>query len=173
MFAQLYPKMKYTFLFGFLLGLAWWTTKRFGPRVREAARASLPTALFAPLNYAVFTPLSWLKFTHPSLVITGFLNWAPYNLSQIWGGMYFSFAFMWYLRKYKTAWWEKYNYVLSAALGAGVAFSGVIIFFAVQYKNVNLNWWGNVWVYNTLDAMGDGTLLPIPASGTFGLEKWS
>jgi hypothetical protein len=109
---------------------------------------------------------------HPSLVITGFIEWAPVNLSQIWGGLYVSFAFMWYLRRYKTAWWEKYNYVLSAALGAGVAFSGLIMFFAVEYHAKNLNWWGNVWVYETLDAQGAATLHPIPEGGTFGPAEW-
>ncbi|KAM4067127.1 OPT oligopeptide transporter protein [Hirsutella rhossiliensis] len=120
-FDQIYPSIKYCFLLGFLLSLVWWTTKRFGPHVRQTCRAHV----------------------HPSLVINGMLQWAPVNLTYFTGGFYFSFAFMYYLKRYKTAWWEKYNYVLSAALTGGVAFSGIIIFFAVQYNPKKINWWGN------------------------------
>ena len=39
----------------------------------------------------------------------------------------------------------RYNYILSAALDAGVALSVIIIFFTVQYPKggFELNWWGN------------------------------
>ncbi|KAK9233999.1 hypothetical protein V1525DRAFT_414509, partial [Lipomyces kononenkoae] len=49
------------------------------------------------------------------------------------------------------AWWEKYNYVLSSALDAGVAFSAIIIFFAVNYHPKKLNWWGNTVSYAGVD----------------------
>jgi hypothetical protein len=68
------------------------------------------------------------------------LWWAPLNLSYFTTGLYFSVAFMYYLKRYKTAWWEKYNYVLAAAFQGGVAFSGLIIFFAVQYHPIVISW---------------------------------
>jgi hypothetical protein len=39
----------------------------------------------------------------------------------------------------------RYNYILSAALDAGVALSVIVIFFCVQYPKggVEVNWWGN------------------------------
>jgi len=42
------------------------------------------------------------------------------------------------------AWWARHTYVLSAALDAGVAFSGVLVFFTLQYKNniFGPEWWG-------------------------------
>ncbi|KAJ2966614.1 hypothetical protein NQ176_g10065 [Zarea fungicola] len=83
---------------------------------------------------------------------------------------------MWYLRRYKTAWWEKYNYVLSAALTGGVAFSAIIIFFAVQWKEVDVNWWGNLVNGNTMDGGGGDApmvlLQDLPAKGYFGPDKW-
>ncbi|KAJ5628950.1 hypothetical protein N7490_011178 [Penicillium lividum] len=174
-FSEIYPTMKYTFLLGFLLAIVWWVTKRFGSHVRDACKSKLPAGIFTPLNMLIFTPISWLKHVHPSLVFNGFLWWAPVNLTYFWGGLYFSAGFMFYLRRYKTTWWEKYNYVLSAALTGGVAFSGIIIFFAVQYHPKAISWWGN----NVLDATLDGgagqlaLLTELPAKGYFGPDTWS
>lgn len=166
--------MKYCFLLGFLLAIVWWTVKRFGSYIREAFRSALPKAVFAPLNAVIFTPISWLKHVHPSLIFNGLLLWAPYNLTYFWTGLYFSFGFMWYLRRYKTAWWEKYNYVLSAALTGGVAFSGIIMFFAVQYHPVTLNWWGVNVLGQTADGGAGQTALltQLPAKGYFGPDTW-
>ncbi|KAK0732321.1 oligopeptide transporter protein [Lasiosphaeris hirsuta] len=150
-FSQIYPAMKYCFLLGFLLALTWWTIKRFGSYVQSACRNALPGFLFTPLNAVLFTPISYLKHVHPSLVMNGMLFWAPLNLTYFTGGFYISFAFMYYLRRYKTAWWEKYNYVLSAALTGGVAFSGIIIFFAVQYHPQAIDWWGVNVLGQTID----------------------
>jgi hypothetical protein len=68
------------------------------------------------------------------------------------------------------AWWEKYNYVLSAALTAGVAICALIKFFAVEYDPVSLKWWGNTVSSAGIDGSSTG-LLPIPARGYFGPEK--
>ncbi|AEO58436.1 hypothetical protein MYCTH_2110752 [Thermothelomyces thermophilus ATCC 42464] len=48
--------------------------------------------------------------------------------------------FMYWLPRRRLAWWEKYNYVLSAALAADVAVGAVVIFFAVQDNPVELDW---------------------------------
>ena len=78
---------------------------------------------------------------------------------------------MYYLRRYKTAWWEKYNYVLSAALTGGVAFSGLIIFFAVQYHPQTINWWGVNVIGSTIDGSvldGQSALITdLPEKGYF------
>ncbi|KAL6877633.1 OPT oligopeptide transporter domain-containing protein [Trichoderma longibrachiatum] len=173
-FSQIYPTIKYTFLLGFLLALLWWGLKRFGSYIRAASQAALPAYIHRPIDIAVFTPISWLKHVHPSLVFNGMLQWAPLNLTYFTGGLYFSFAFMYYLRRYKTSWWEKYNYVLSAALTGGVAFSGIIIFFAVQYHPKNISWWGVDVLGQTIDGgAGQQTLLTqLPAKGYFGPDTW-
>ncbi|KAJ6081657.1 hypothetical protein N7499_006531 [Penicillium canescens] len=174
-FDQIYPTMKYTFLLGFLLAIVWWTAKRFGSNFREVCKSMLPAAIFKPINMLVFTPMSWLKHVHPSLIFNGMLFWAPLNLTYYTGGLYCSFVFMYYLRRYKTTWWEKYNYVLSAALTGGVAFSGIIIFFAVQYHQKSISWWGNNVLGETIDGgAGQEALFPnLPAKGYFGPDTWS
>ncbi|KAJ6787667.1 hypothetical protein PWT90_09570 [Aphanocladium album] len=172
-FSQLYPTMKYCFLLGFLLALAWWAGKRFGSYAREAMRKTLPSVIFTPIDYALLKPLSWLKHVHPTIVINGAMSWAPNNLSYTTVGLYFSFGFMYYLRRYKTAWWERYNYVISAALGGGVAFAAIIVFFALQWNPVSLSWWGTNVVGGTIDGgAGQQSLLPLPEIGRFGPDTW-
>ncbi|KYK60626.1 oligopeptide transporter protein [Drechmeria coniospora] len=173
-FSQIYPSIKYCFLLGFLLAIVWWTVKRFGNHFREACRSILPSAVFRPVDLAIFTPVSWLKHVHPSLIMNGVLLWAPTNLTYFTGGLYFSFIFMYYLKRHKTAWWEKYNYVLSAALTGSVAFSGIIIFFAVQYHPQAVNWWGSNVLSATIDGGAGQTALitELPAKGYFGIDSW-
>lgn len=95
---------------------------------------------------------------------------APSNLSYKTPGMILSFIFMYWLPKHRLAWWEKYNYVLSAALTAGVAVSAIIIFFAVQYHPVHLDWWGNKVSSAGVDGSSVG-IVPMPVRGYFGPEK--
>ncbi|KAH0275478.1 OPT-domain-containing protein, partial [Aureobasidium melanogenum] len=173
-FSQFYPFMKYMFLLGALLAVVWWSIKRYGSSVRAVAQARLAPGIFRFLDIVLFTPISYLRDVHPSLVINGFLWWAPLNLTYFTSAVYMSFGFMYYLRRYKTAWWEKYNYVLSAALSAGVAFSGIIIFFAVQYHPVTVSWWGTDIVGEGVDGgAGQSALLTtLPSKGYFGPDTW-
>ena len=62
--------------------------------------------------------------------------------------------------------------MLSAALTAGVAISGLVMFFAVGYNPKSLKWWGNTVSGAGIDGSGVG-FLPIPARGYFGPEKGS
>lgn len=59
---------------------------------------------------------------------------------------------MHHIKRRYIAWFEKYNYVLSASLDARVAFSAAIIVFAVQYHPKTVSWWGN----NVVDEGVDG-----------------
>lgn len=117
-FGGLYPILQWCFLLGALLPIPCILFKKYGPK-------------------------KIAKYFQPTLIIGGMLIYAPYNLSYYTAGLYASFAFMFVIRKRYEAWWEKYNYVLSGALDAGVAFSSIIIFFSVQYNEKPLSWWGN------------------------------
>lgn len=128
-FGGLYPIMQYAFLIGALLPIPCIIAQRYGPK-----------KLF--------------RYFQPSLIMGGFLIYAPYNLTYYTGGLYASFAFMYYIKKRYQPWWEKYNYVLSGALDSGVAFSSIIIFFAVQYHDKSIKWWGNDVVYEGVDGNG-------------------
>ncbi|KAK9475928.1 OPT oligopeptide transporter protein-domain-containing protein [Lipomyces japonicus] len=108
-------------------------------------------------------------YVNPVLILGGMTRWSPYNLSYYTPGFYLSIVFMYFLRKRKLAWWEKYNYVLSSALDAGVAFSAIIIFFTVQYHPKPIKWWGNTVSSAGIDgSVGRTVNLPLPEIGYFG-----
>ncbi|KAJ7861039.1 OPT-domain-containing protein [Mycena leptocephala] len=72
-----------------------------------------------------------------------------------------------FIKKRYLAWWSKYNYITTTAFSAAIAISAVVIFFALQWPNVEINWSGNIRPFEGCDGAGC-PLLPIPASGTFG-----
>lgn len=128
-FGGLYPVLKWCFLWGALavLPLAWF--KKHGPK----------------------------RVTHyfqPTVIIGGFLAYAPYNMLYYLGGLYLSFVFMHHIKRRYTLWWEKYNYILTSALSSGVAFSALLIFF-VQYSGVDVDWWGNRLSSMGIEGMSD------------------
>jgi OPT oligopeptide transporter protein len=55
------------------------------------------------------------------------------------------FIFNYYIRRYHFRWWMRHNYILSAALDAGVGLSIILVFFTVQYPKggSEIKWWGN------------------------------
>ncbi|KAJ5677305.1 OPT oligopeptide transporter [Penicillium maclennaniae] len=75
------------------------------------------------------------------------INFAPYNLTCCIAPFIVGSVFNFYIKRHYLAWWEKYTYVLTSFFGAALAISAVIIFFAVEYHQVNFNWWGNTVSY--------------------------
>lgn len=176
MFGSMYPILKWCFLIGFAIAVVFLVGQKYGPkylpRVREWIRTKVSERAFDILDKTLFPVVASLYWLNPVLVIQGVQHWAPSNMSYKHPAMILSFVFMYYLERKKRAWWEKYNYLLSAALTCGVAFSALLMFFAVQYEPRPLDWWGN-----TVSSAGmDGKLvgvLPIPERGYFGPEKGS
>ncbi|VVT53045.1 uncharacterized protein SAPINGB_P003376 [Magnusiomyces paraingens] len=140
-FKSLYPLLQWSFLFG--------------------AAAVIPCLLMKKYFK------KQTAYFQPTLVIGGLLSYAPYNLTYMTGSFYLSMAFMWYIKRKYIGWWEKYNYVVSSSLTAGVAFSAIIIFFSVQYKPRKIIWWGNTVSYSGADAAG-GSLLVLKDGEIFG-----
>ncbi|PSK37589.1 OPT family small oligopeptide transporter [Candidozyma pseudohaemuli] len=133
-FGGLYPVLQWCFLIGFLLVIPCVLLKKY------------------------FNRNSFVKYFHPVLVIQGFILWAPYNLSYITPGLYVSWTFMSYIKRRYEAWWAKYNYILAGGLTAGIAFSSIIIFFALQYHSKLVVWWGNTVNKQGLDYIGPARL---------------
>ncbi|KAK6070846.1 oligopeptide transporter protein [Seiridium cupressi] len=176
MFNDLYPLFKWCFLIGTVIALVFLAGQSLGPRylpgVREQFRTKLRPGTFALLDRTLFPFVASLLWLNPILIIQGIQHWAPSNLSYKTPGIILSYIFMYWLPKHRLAWWEKYNYVLSAALTAGVAICALIKFFAVEYDPVSLNWWGNTVSSAGVDGSSVG-ILPLPSRGYFGPEKGS
>lgn len=86
---------------------------------------------------------SWLRQVHPVLLLNGACTWAPYSMSYTFPGVWISWlSWIWCKNRF-LEFWSKYNFVLASALGAGISLSGIFVFFALQYQDVELNWWGN------------------------------
>lgn len=133
-FSGLYPVLQWCFLIGFLLAFPCILVKKY------------------------FNHIPAVRYFQPVLIIGGFLIYAPNNLAYYTPGLIASYFFMHVIRKRYFSWWSKYNYILSGGLTAGVAFSAVIIFFAVQYHDKSIDWWGNNVPYLGLDGVGPARL---------------
>ncbi|KAI3887025.1 hypothetical protein MKX03_025599 [Papaver bracteatum] len=94
------------------------------------------------LLHKAFPKQSWIPLINLP-VLLGATSYMPpattvnYN-SWILVGTFFNF----FVFRYRKQWWQRYNYVLSAALDAGVAFMAVLLYFSVTMENRNLDWWG-------------------------------
>ncbi|CCH44333.1 Oligopeptide transporter [Wickerhamomyces ciferrii] len=80
--------------------------------------------------------------------------------------------FNYYIRKKYSQWWSKYLYVLSCGLDVGLALGGIIIFFALSYPGISLNWKGNTIYNDTADGLGT-PYLKMPEKGYFGFDTWN
>ena len=71
---------------------------------------------------------------------------------------------------------QRYNYILEAAFGVGIAVSGTIQTFVFAFTNggkgISIDWWGNSVATAGVDYQSynqNATLLPIPDVGYFGV----
>ncbi|KAH8647115.1 OPT oligopeptide transporter protein-domain-containing protein [Xylariales sp. PMI_506] len=117
---------------------------------------------------------SWLRLAHPVAILYGGLIWAPYNLSYIWPAVPIAWFSWIHLKNKYLAFWSRYNFVLSASLSSAIAIAGILIFFTLQWEDVNLDWWGNNVVYQgcedipcILYTLADGEYFG-PRIGEFG-----
>ena len=171
-FAGFYPIMKYCFLFGFLLGVVYcgctWLGTKYGPGIKANSKEYLSDRSYKLVNIFVFKPCHYLLWFNPVLVLVGMQDLCPISMAQCWPGFMLNWLFMYYIKRRFLAWWEKYTYVLAAALYAGVAFSALIIYFAVQFHPKSINWWGNEVAGAGLDGKGVTGYMKLPSSGHFG-----
>ncbi|OQE03698.1 hypothetical protein PENSOL_c001G03443 [Penicillium solitum] len=111
-------------------------------------------------------PDSWIRYINIPLILSGILLWAPYNFTYAWSALVVGYVFNYYVKRRYERWWQKYAYVLSSSFSCGIGIAGLVIFFAVQFHAVDINWWGNNVPYIGCD--NDGCpLLPIPEIGHF------
>ncbi|OAQ65172.1 oligopeptide transporter protein [Pochonia chlamydosporia 170] len=176
MFNSVYPLFKWCFLIGALISVVFLVGQGLGPKylpgVRERLRTKLSPERFASLDRTLFPFIASLMWLNPVLIIQGVQHWAPSNMAYKTPGFILSYIFMYWMPRHRLAWWSKYNYVLSSALTAGLAFSALIMFFAVGYHPIRLKWWGNTVSTAGIDGKQVGWL-PIPERGYFGPEKGS
>ncbi|PRQ20926.1 putative oligopeptide transporter, OPT superfamily [Rosa chinensis] len=111
-----YSALNWFFLFGAIGPLIVWLLHKAFPSQKWIALINLPVLLGAT---AVMPPASTVNFNCWIIV-----------------GLVFSY----YVFRYRKTWWQRYNYVLSAALDAGVAFMAVLVYLSMNGKGIS--WWG-------------------------------
>ncbi|KAF4454414.1 hypothetical protein F53441_3040 [Fusarium austroafricanum] len=115
--------------------------------VYTALLAAFPVGLAFPIVYYYATrklpKTHWLTKIHPVVIFSGGHIWSPYNLAYVWPAVIPGWISWVVVRKRYLAFWSKYNYVLSAAWQTGIALSAVVIFFAVSYHGLAIDWIGN------------------------------
>lgn len=162
-FDSQYPILRWCFLIGFGVAIVFVVLQKYVPKLLKKR--------YPDHRHVITKWEARFKEVNPSIICYGFLNYAPYNLTYIWSGVYLAFFFNVYIRKRFPAWWEKYTYVFCSAMNTGIALSAIIIFFALQYTNVNLSWWGNDVPFAGVDGAGGAGIVPLPDIGYFGPES--
>ncbi|EXC01177.1 Oligopeptide transporter 2 [Morus notabilis] len=94
------------------------------------------------LLHKAFPSQKWIKFVNLPVLFGATAVMPPattvnFNCWIIVGTVFNFFVF-----RYRKQWWQKYNYVLSAALDAGLAFMGVVLYFTLTMEDRSLSWWG-------------------------------
>ncbi|CAH2069846.1 unnamed protein product [Thlaspi arvense] len=115
----IYPGMNWFFLIGILAPVPFWYLSKKFPEKK------------------------WLKQIHVPLIFSAVSAMPQAKAVHYWSWAIVGVVFNYYIfRRYKT-WWARHNYILSAALDAGTAIMGVLIFFAFQNNDISLpDWWG-------------------------------
>ncbi|KAL5855126.1 hypothetical protein ACOSQ4_004928 [Xanthoceras sorbifolium] len=92
--------------------------------------------------HKLFPKQSWIPLINLPVLLGATAMMPPatavnYNSWIIVGTIFNFFIF-----RYRKQWWQRYNYILSAALDAGVAFMAVLLYFSVGLEEKGLDWWG-------------------------------
>ncbi|KAJ4980997.1 hypothetical protein NE237_031834 [Protea cynaroides] len=121
MFGRLgvYASMNWFFLIGLLSPLVVWGFSRKFPQYK------------------------WIKLIHMPLIFYNASSMPEVKAVNYWSwGVVGIFFNIYVYRKYR-GWWARHNYVLSAALDAGVAILALFVYFALQMNDISgPDWWG-------------------------------
>ncbi|CAN6696551.1 unnamed protein product [Malus baccata var. baccata] len=90
-----------------------------------------------------FPNQKWIRLINMPIILGATGNMPPakavHYITWFTVGIFFSF----YVYKRHKGWWARHNYILSAALDAGLAFMGVLMYFSLQSMGINgPQWWG-------------------------------
>ncbi|KAJ7522663.1 hypothetical protein O6H91_18G021500 [Diphasiastrum complanatum] len=94
------------------------------------------------LLHKAFPKQTWIRYINMPIMIGATGAMPPATAVNYTSWFIVGFIFNYVIFRYYKKWWTKHNYVLSAALDAGLAFMGVMIYFTTGYENKYINWWG-------------------------------
>ncbi|CAH0040480.1 unnamed protein product [Clonostachys rhizophaga] len=147
---MIYNSVLWFFLLGLILPIAVFVCSKVWPKSSFFKNINTPLLIGGSGYIPPGTPLSYLS----------------------WGAVGFVFNSL--IKNRWRGWWMQYNYITSAGLDIGLAVCTILIFFTIQLTNTKVpQWWGNVDVFNTLDASVDLNVQKTVGPGeTFGPQSW-
>ena len=92
--------------------------------------------------HKAFPSQEWIKSVNLPVIFGSCAMMPPATTVNFNSWVFVGVIFNFFVLKYRKKWWQKYNYVLSAALDAGLAFMGIVLYFALSPTGVELSWWG-------------------------------
>ncbi|KAM4087253.1 hypothetical protein ACJW30_10G164000 [Castanea mollissima] len=95
------------------------------------------------LLHKAFPTQTWIPLINLPVLLGATVNMPPATPLNYTSWILVGTIFNFFVFRYRTNWWQRYNYVLLAALDAGVAFMAVLLYFSLGMENRNLHWWGS------------------------------
>ncbi|RCV26319.1 hypothetical protein SETIT_5G235800v2 [Setaria italica] len=92
--------------------------------------------------HKAFPGQRWIRMINLPVLMGATASMPPATAVNYNSWLLIGIAFNFFVFRYRKKWWERYNYILSAALDAGVAFMGVLLYFTLSMENRNISWWG-------------------------------
>ncbi|KAK1423782.1 hypothetical protein QVD17_19090 [Tagetes erecta] len=133
-----YGSMNWFFLGGALGPIIIWLFHKAFPKQTWLPLVNLPVILGVTTSIQDATPVS-------------------YNSWIIIGTIFNYFVF-----RHRKQWWQRYNYILSAALDAGVAFMAVLLYFSVGVEEKGVSWWGTDGEHCYVQPLKELMLMVVP-----------
>ncbi|KAI3850493.1 hypothetical protein MKW98_000303 [Papaver atlanticum] len=87
-----------------------------------------------------FKKRTWIALINIPIILQATAVMPPASSVNLSSWIVVGVIFNYFVFRYRRNWWQRYNYVLSAALDAGVAIMSLFIYFALS--STTLNWWG-------------------------------
>uniref|UniRef100_A0A0D9WRV8 Oligopeptide transporter 4 n=1 Tax=Leersia perrieri TaxID=77586 RepID=A0A0D9WRV8_9ORYZ len=92
--------------------------------------------------HKMFPNKKWITLINLPVLIGATASMPPATSVNYNSWLLTSTIFNFFVFRYRKKWWERYNYILSAALDAGVAFMAVLVYFSLSMENRSIDWWG-------------------------------
>ncbi|BBN04337.1 hypothetical protein MPTK1_3g03750 [Marchantia polymorpha subsp. ruderalis] len=113
-----YNSLNYYFLPGILFPIVLWLLRRAFPRAE------------------------WISYINAPLIVRGAFLMPPSSVVSNTTWLAIALVFSVYVFSYKKRWWQRYNYVLSAALDSGTVMMAILLYYSMDEGKKRLHWWG-------------------------------
>ncbi|KAK3818719.1 MAG: LOW QUALITY PROTEIN: OPT family small oligopeptide transporter [Benniella sp.] len=128
--------------------------RMFGPRsIYHPLMCFFLFGFLLPIPFYLFSRRYPGTIIHTPVLLTSTGMMPPARPYQYANWLMFS------VKRYRQEWYQRFNYVLSAAMDAGVAIAALVILFTVQMHDVD--WWGTRMDHCPLDKANFDGHLPV------------